>query len=133
VTDGRYRGDDDVDEAIRARFAELKAYDRQQLPIFADVVARGGKTTSHRPISVLRVVGFITPLAAAAMFLVVCGSQALFQAGSPATAPSPGAAAGDDRPEQRPRVAAAPLPLDFLLDVPERAAHLVPGSTMDRW
>lgn len=104
------------DEDLRKRFGELKRADAAGAPAFDELVARRPRPRKKAPLFV----AFAPVLAAAAVFLLWCGTRMNAEKRVASTAPVSAA-----RPVMPIRVeAATELPLDFLLDDAPVTVHL---------
>ena len=121
------------EEKLRRGFAKLKEDDARRAPKFEELVKKGPPRPARSPWAVVVPLGSIA--AAAAVFLLWCGTQRMTSseptAAAPmATAPAPAASmAAADQPavvqdgkQAAPRIAPDTEPLGFLLTVPGATA-----------
>jgi hypothetical protein len=116
------------DDELRRRFADVKRADKKLTPEF-DSMWRADRRVAERKARGRWL--FVVPaLAAAAMFVVWCGTKSTFP-GAPA--PQAAAPAATAAPTYVGKVTLDPAPLDFLLDAPAVRATGLDSTSLDGW
>ncbi len=130
----------DDEEKLRRGFEKLRAEDARRAPRFEELVKRGPPRSARSPWAIVVPLGSVA--AAAAVFLLWCGTQQMMSPPEPTAAAPPAgsavavdqpAAVTDTKPQAPPDVVAEREPLGFLLTLPASAATEPTGFLLQGW